>query len=273
MGWMNDMLQYTSLDPIYRAFNHDKITFSMFYACSENYILPVSHDEVVHGKCSLINKMPGGYEQKFAGMRVFLGMMMSHPGKKLLFMGTEFGQMAEWNFKKELDWMLLQYPSHSGLQSYVKALNHFYLKTPPLWQIEDSWDGYKWIVPDDSTQNIVVFRRMDEKGATIVVVCNFSPVKRENYRLGVPDARSYTEIFTSDAEEYGGTGVSNGTVKCEKVPSHNFDKSISITVPPLSAAWFKPIALKKTGSAPKAAAAKKPGPKKKPAKPAKTEYT
>ena len=267
MGWMNDMLNYTSLDPIHRAFHHDKITFSMFYAFSENYILPVSHDEVVHGKCSLINKMPGGYGQKFAGLRVFLGMMMSHPGKKLLFMGTEFGQMIEWNFSQELDWVLLKYPSHSGIFSYVKALNHFYLKNPPMWQIEDSWDGYKWIVPDDSTQNIVVFRRMDEKGATVVVVCNFSPVKRESYRFGVPDARSYTEAFTSDAVEYGGTGVSNGTVKCEKISSHGFDKSIAVTVPPLSALWFKPVALKTAAGAPKTAAAKK-----KPAKPAKSQH-
>ncbi|MCL2034493.1 MAG: 1,4-alpha-glucan branching protein GlgB [Oscillospiraceae bacterium] len=257
MGWMNDMLNYTSLDPIHRAFHHDKITFSMFYAFSENYILPISHDEVVHGKCSLINKMPGEYDQKFAGLRVFLGMMMSHPGKKLLFMGTEFGQMIEWNYKEELDWVLLKYPSHSGLRSYVKALNHFYLKNPPMWQIEDSWDGYKWIVPDDSMQNIVVFRRMDEKGGTVVIACNFSPVKRENYRFGVPDAKSYTEAFTSDAVEYGGTGVTNGTVKCEKIPSHGFLKSISVTVPPLSAIWFKPVALKKEPAAPKKAAAKK----------------
>ncbi len=245
MGWMNDITHYLKLDPVFRAFNHDKVTFSLFYAFSENFILPISHDEVVHGKGSLIGKMPGEYEQRFAGVRAFLGYMMTHPGKKLLFMGGEFGQMIEWDYKKELDWLLLQYPAHQQLQSYVRELNRFYLKNPPLWQIEDSWDGFKWVVPDDNTQNIVVLRRMDEKGGELVMAVNFSPVTREGYRFGVADARAYKEVFSSDALSFGGTGIENGTVKCENIPSHGFESSISVMVPPLSAVWFKPSGRKK----------------------------
>lgn len=239
MGWMNDMLRYTSLDPIYRAYNHDKLTFSMFYAFSENYLLPISHDEVVHGKCSLISKMPGGYEQKFAGVRVFLGYMMSHPGKKLLFMGSEFGQMIEWNYARELDWLLLDYPAHRALRGYVMALNHFYLKNAALWEIEDSWDGFRWAVADDAAQNIAVFSRIDERNREIVCVFNFSAVRRDRYRFGVRGTRSYMEILSSDWEEYGGTGVRNGRVKAEKIPVHGCDRSIEITIPPLSALWFR----------------------------------
>ncbi len=257
MGWMNDITHYLKLDPVFRAFNHDKVTFSLFYAFSENFILPISHDEVVHGKGSLIGKMPGEYEQKFSGVRAFLGYMMTHPGKKLIFMGSEFGQMIEWDYQKELDWLLLRYPAHSQLQSYVKELNRFYLKNPSLWQIEDSWDGFKWVVPDDNTQNIVVLRRMDEKGGELVMAVNFSPVMRENYRFGVADAKSYTEIFSSDKPEFGGAGVENGTVKCESIPSHGFEKSIAVTVPPLSAIWFKPVGFKKAVAV-KTKAAKQP---------------
>jgi 1,4-alpha-glucan branching enzyme len=255
MGWMNDITHYLKLDPVFRAFNHDKVTFSLFYAFSENFVLPISHDEVVHGKGSLIGKMPGEYEQRFAGVRAFMGYMMTHPGKKLLFMGSEFGQMIEWDYKKELDWNLLDYEAHRQLKDYIRELNHFYIKNPPMWQIEDSWDGFKWVVPDDHRQNIVVLRRMDEKGAELIMAVNFSPVRREGYRFGVPDARAYTEVFTSDKIGFGGTGIENGTVKCEAVPSHGFTKSICVTVPPLSAIWFKPVALKKAPAAP---AQKKP---------------
>ena len=246
MGWMNDMLHYTSLDPIYRAFNHDKLTFSMFYAFSENFVLPISHDEVVHGKCSLLEKMPGDYEAKFAGAKTFLGYMMSHPGKKLLFMGCEFAQFIEWDYQKELDWLLLDYESHRQFQHFVKTLNHFYLKHPCLWQVEDSWEGFQWVVSDDSSQSVVVFRRIDEEENELVVVCNFSPVARSNYRFGVKTARSYTRVLSSDDVEFGGSGTCGQTkYLCEKIPMHGYQRSISIELPALCALWFKPVALQK----------------------------
>ena len=240
MGWMNDMLAYTSLDPVYRCYNHDKLTFSFFYAFSENFILPVSHDEVVHGKCSLINKMPGEYAMKFAGMRTFLAYMMAHPGKKLLFMGCEFAQFIEWNYKQQLDWLLLDYEAHRQMQAFVKALNHFYLETPCFWQVDDSWDGFSWIAHDDHAQNIIVFRRMDEKGNEIVVLCNFAPVTRENYRIGVPAATSYDEIFNTDDVRFGGSGVVNkGAIRVKNVADHAYKQSITLTVPPLATIFLK----------------------------------
>jgi 1,4-alpha-glucan branching enzyme len=241
MGWMNDMLQYHCLDPIYRSYNHDKLTFSMFYAFSENYVLPISHDEVVHGKGSLWTKAPGGRREKFAGMRVFLGFMMSHPGKKLLFMGTELAQVIEWDYQRELDWLLLQYEEHRQMQDFVRDLNHFYLKHPALWQIEDSWDGFKWVVADDNTQNIIVFRRMDEKENEIVVICNFANAPRENYRFGVAKAKAYREIFTSEDTRYGGSGPANPVpVPVEDIPSHGLQHSIAVAIPPLSCMWMVP---------------------------------
>lgn len=240
MGWMNDMLSYTSLDPIFRSYNHDKLTFSLFYAFSENFVLPISHDEVVHGKCSLINKMPGDYAVKFSGMRAFLAYMMTHPGKKLTFMGCEFAQFIEWNYKQQLDWMLLDYDAHRQMQQFVRDLNHFYLATPCLWQVEDSWDGFSWIAHDDNSRNIIVFRRMDEKGSELVVLCNFAPVTRENYLVGIPDATSYTEIFNTEDVKYGGSGIRNeGAIRVKKTPDHEFKQSIEITVPPLSVLFLK----------------------------------
>jgi 1,4-alpha-glucan branching enzyme len=263
MGWMNDMLQYVSLDPIFRAYNHDKLTFSMFYAFSENFVLPISHDEVVHGKASLLGKMPGEYNMKFAGMRVFFGYMMSHPGKKLTFMGSEFGQVIEWDFQKELDWMLLDFDSHKKLQNYVRTLNHFYLKHPAMYQVEDSWDGFQWIVPDDITQNIVVFRRIDEQKRELVVVCTVSAVERRDYRFGVPPAKSYRQILSSDGAEFGGAGFDNGLVPVNEIASHDLEDSISITIPPLSALWFEPVGTKpkkRVADAKTATAAAKSGP-------------
>ena len=245
MGWMNDMLHYMSLDPIHRKFNHDNLTFSFFYAFSENFILPISHDEVVHGKGSLINKMPGNNEEKFANYRAFLAYMMAPPGKKLQLMGNEFAQFIEWNNKQGLDWLVLQYPIHQQAEHFNKTLNHLYLNTPQLWEVDFSWEGFSWISNDDYTQSVIAFRRFDSKGNEIIAVCNFVPVLRKEYRIGVPYAGTYAEIFNTDAEAFGGSGITNGTsIKSEEIPLHGFEQSISLTLPPMSVMYFK-IARKK----------------------------
>ena len=269
MGWMNDMLSYMKTDPLFRAGNHGKVTFSFFYAFSENFVLPISHDEVVHGKCSLINKMPGDYEQKFANLRTFYGYMMAHPGKKLLFMGQEFGQFIEWDENKPLDWMLLGYDKHRQLQAYVKDLNAFYRETPAMWEIDYSWEGFQWIVPDDNQQSVIAFLRRDAKGKMVMVVCNFNPVLREGYEMGVPNAGSYKEVLNSDDPKYGGSGVTNGTVRSRKGAMHGFEQHVSLTLPPLSTLYFSVPAPRKKAAKPAAAkadakktAAKKPASKK-----------
>ena len=203
-------------------------------------MLPISHDEVVHGKGSLINKMPGDYEAKFANLRTFFGYMMAHPGKKLLFMGQEFGQFTEWNEAKPLDWMLLGYDKHTELQTYVKTLNKFYKDNPAFWQIDYSWEGFQWIVPDDSRQSVVAFLRKDASGKQILVVCNFNPVLREGYTLGAPNSGTYKEILNSDDEAFGGSGsVHNKAVRTKKKPLHGFEQSITITLPPMSVLYFE----------------------------------
>ncbi len=238
MGWMNDILSYMKTDPLWRNGSHDKLTFSFYYSFSENFILPLSHDEVVHGKCSLLNKMPGDSEQKFANLRAFYGYLMAHPGKKLLFMGGEFGQYIEWNDKKELDWMLLDYPAHKQMLECTKDLNWLYRKHSSFWEDDQSWDGFKWICHDDKNQNIIVFRRIDKKGKEVITICNFSPVKRTDYRFGVPKKGKYKQIFTTDDIKYGGSGVNNDIVSSEDIPSHGYDNSISITVPAMSTTFF-----------------------------------
>ena len=245
MGWMNDMLSYMSLDPIYRAFNHDKLTFSFFYAFSENYVLPISHDEVVHGKCSMINKMPGEYDQKFASYRAFLAYMTAHPGKKLLFMGQEFGQMKEWDYKSQLDWNLMDFESHRDLLSFSEKLNKFYVENSPLWQDDDSWSGFSWISNDDYKQSVIAFRRIDDNGNEIIAVCNFVPVERHDYRIGVPFKGRYKLVFNSDAVEFGGSGVTEKSFKSDNIGMHGFDNSISMTLAPLSVIYLKYAPVKK----------------------------
>ena len=245
MGWMNDMLNYMSLDPIYRSFNHDKLTFSFFYAFSENYILPISHDEVVYGKCSMINKMPGDYDQKFASYRAFLAYMMAHPGKKLLFMGQEFGQMNEWNYQSQLDWNLMEYDSHKNLLKFSEKLNKFYAENSPLWQNDDSWGGFSWISNDDYKQSVIAFRRIDDNGDEVIAVCNFVPVERRDYRIGVPYKGRYKLVFNTDAEEFGGSGVTEKSFKSENEGMHGHDQSISMTLAPLSVIYLKYAPVKK----------------------------
>lgn len=246
MGWMHDMLDYMSTDPLFRKGRHNNITFSLTYAFSENFILPLSHDEVVHGKCSLLNKMPGDYEEKFQNLRAFYGYMMTHPGKKLVFMGGEFGQFIEWDFTKELDWFLLEYEKHRQLQDYVRDLNHFYLSHPALWQNDNDWHGFQWIACDDDSQSVISFRRVDAKGKEVVVVCNFCPVTREHYCIGAAKAGTYIPVLSSDDVKYGGTGTELKPVKAKAKPMHGLKYSIELTLPPLSTVYYEREAPRRT---------------------------
>ena len=248
MGWMNDILRYFSLDPIYRSFNHNLLTFSMFYAFSENYILPLSHDEVVHGKCSLLNKMSGDYNQKFATLRAFYGFMMAHPGKKLMFMGGEFGQFIEWKYDSQLDWNLLDFEMHRKLSYYVESLNKFYKDEKALWENDKNWDGFKWINVTDNEKSVISFIRINSsKREKIIVICNFTPNHVSNYSVGVPKKGTYQEIFNSDYEVYGGTNVTNSKeIVTEKLECDGFEDRITIDLPPLSTVFFKIKKLEKT---------------------------
>lgn len=239
MGWMNDMLSYMSTDPLFRKGNHNALTFSLTYAFSENFVLPLSHDEVVHGKCSMIGKMPGEYDDKFNNLRAFYGYMMAHPGKKLMFMGNEFAQFIEWDFSKGLDWVLLNYDRHKQMQTFVRDLNKFYLENKPFWQDDFGWNGFKWISCDDYTQSIISFRRIDKSGNEIICVCNFCPVERKNYRIGVPSEGKYKPVFSSDDKKYGGNGTKLAVLKSEKEPMHGFENSVEMTVPQMSTVYYK----------------------------------
>ncbi len=247
MGWMNDMMDYMKMDPIFRANNHGKLTFSFFYSFSENYILPISHDEVVHGKASLFNKMSGrSMEEKFASLRAFLGYMFAHPGKKLNFMGSEFAQVIEWNFKQGLDWLLLDHDSHKKIQDFSRDLNKFYLSASPLWENDESWEGFSWICHDDYMQSVISFRRIDRNGKEIVAVCNFVPVARDGYRIGVPYEGVYEQAFSSDDVKYGGTGlVQNGKLKSEDYAMHGYEQSIVMDIPAMSVMYFTVTPKKK----------------------------
>ena len=233
MGWMNDMLSYMSLNPFFRMNNHNKLTFSMMYAFSENYVLPISHDEVVHGKCSLINKMPGTYEEKFAGVRAFLGYMTAHPGKKLNFMGYEFGQFKEWDYHEGLEFFLRdEYELHGKLSVMVKALNEFYKSTPALFEIEDSWDGFEWLAADDADRNAVSFNRRDKKGNELIALVSFSGAVGKDYLLGVNQKGKYKVVFNSDDKKYGGEGLlKKQTFTAVKRSSHGKEYSIPLDLP------------------------------------------
>ncbi len=236
MGWMNDTLSYIKTDPYFRKYEHGKLTFPMVYAFAENYILPISHDEVVYGKGSLLNKMPGDYNQKFDGFRGFLMYMLSHPGKKLMFMGSEFGQFSEWQVDRELDWELLDFEAHRRLKDFVRDANHFYLKNKALWEIEDNWEGFEWINTEDSDHNIISYKRIDKKGKELIFIINFAPVKRTNYLIGVNKRKAYKEVFNTDDVKYGGNGITNeGRLSAKSGETDGKKYYLSLTVPPLAA--------------------------------------
>lgn len=240
MGWMNDMLHYMSLNSMWRPFNHDSLTFSFFYAFAERFLLPVSHDEVSHGKGSLINKMPGQYDEKFAGVRAFIAYMYAHPGKKLIFMGTEIGQFEEWDVNSAIQWDLLSYNSHRELKEFFKEINKFYLENKPFYELDTVWKGFDWIHHDDYTNSVIAFKRTDSSGNEIVAVCNFQPIAREGYFIGVPKHGLYDEIFNSDELKFGGTGVSNGKgIKTEHMKIHGCNQGLSLTLPPLGVIYLK----------------------------------
>lgn len=240
MGWMNDTLHYMSLDPLWRPFNHDNLTFSFFYAFSERFILPISHDEVAHGKGSLISKMPGDYDSKFAGVRAFITYMYAHPGKKLVFMGCEIGQFDEWDSDSGIQWDLLKFEKHNALYTFFKEINKFYIEHKPLYELDNTPKGFEWIHRNDYTQSVIAFRRTDSDGNEIIAVCNFQPTVHENYMIGVPHFGEYEEIFNSDLEKYGGTGVSNtGTLTTVPMKIHGYKQGLSLTLPPLGVIYLK----------------------------------
>ncbi|HEY0829432.1 MAG TPA: 1,4-alpha-glucan branching protein GlgB [Bacilli bacterium] len=241
MGWMNDILRYMEMDPIHRSNHHQLITFSFIYAFSENYILPFSHDEVVHGKKSLLNKMPGDYWSKFANLRVLYSYMMAHPGKKLLFMGCEFGQFDEWKDLEQLDWGLLEFDMHAKLKDYVRELNLLVKHEAALTELDHDRSGFEWIDPHAVSQSIVSFKRMSSQPQDLmIIICNFTPVVHRDYRVGVPLAETYNEIFNSDLSRYGGSDVRNlSSIEAEEIPWQNQPFSIHITIPPLGAVMFK----------------------------------
>ena len=242
MGWMNDILEYVSKDPIHRRYEHQHLTFSLIYAFSENFILPFSHDEVVHGKRSMFDKIPGDAWQKAATLRALYGFMFAHPGKKLMFMGAEFGQRHEWNYDRSLDWHLLEDPLHAGLKRFVKDLNHTYAAEPALHEVDFDGAGFSWIDCNDNENSIVSFIRRGKDGRRpVVAVVNFTPVPRDGYRIGAPVAGRYVEVLNSDAALYGGANTGNaGTVFTEAIASHGHAQSLRLTLPALSCLLLRP---------------------------------
>ncbi len=245
MGWMNDMLHYLSVDPYFRPYHHNNITFSLFYAFSENFLLPISHDEVVYGKNSLIGKMPGDYDTKFDGVKTFIAYMMVHPGKKLTFMGSEIGQFDEWSEATQIQWDLLEFEKHQQLHLFFKEVNKFYLENPPLYEIDFTWEGFAWIHHDDYKQSVIALQRIDKNQNRVICVCNFQPVYREGYEIGVPVNGYYAEVFNTDDTKYGGTGITNGDNINSAGPAiHGCDQSIKLNLPPMSVMYFKCIKKK-----------------------------
>jgi 1,4-alpha-glucan branching enzyme len=242
MGWMHDTLDYFQHDPVYRRFHHHQLTFSLMYAFSENFILPLSHDEVVHGKGSLLSKMPGDRWQKLANLRALYGYMWAHPGKKLLFMGGELAQEQEWSHERSLDWHLLEQADHAGVQQLVRDLNRVYREEPALWEVDFDPSGFRWLEANDATSNTLAFARFsrDEKRA-LVCICNLSPVPRPAYRVGLPSAGRWVEALNTDSSYYGGSNVGNlGGVEAEKRPWHDVDYSAEVALPPLGVVWLVP---------------------------------
>ncbi len=239
MGWMNDILSYIKLDPVYRKYHHDKLTFSLFYAFNENYVLPFSHDEVVHGKHSMLDKNPGDLWRKFAGLRALYGYTMAHPGKKLLFMGSEFAHFIEWKYDDQLDWFLLVYERHAPLQSCVRRLNALYRETPALYEVDNSWDGFQWITANDTDNSVIAFLRTDKRGRAVLCAVNFTPVFHPIYRIGLPFAGTLNELFNTDREEYGGSNQYNAYELATQPGDFNgFPFWVEICVPPLSCVYF-----------------------------------
>ncbi|MDE7390556.1 MAG: 1,4-alpha-glucan branching protein GlgB [Lachnospiraceae bacterium] len=239
MGWMNDTLGYIKEDPLWRNWHHNELTFSLVYAFSEKFILPLSHDEVVYGKGSLINKMPGYYDMKFQGFRGYAAYMMAHPGKKLMFMGGEIGQFDEWNANEQLQWNLLEYEKHEKLNKFFSKLNCFYRDTPAMYQNDYDWNGFRWVALDDSEKSIIAFRRIANDGSEVLVVCNFQPVTRENYRVGAPVYGVYEQVLNTESEEFGGCGITNDDfVTTDAVEKDGLDYSLNITLPPLGVLYF-----------------------------------
>ena len=239
MGWMNDSLDYIEENPIYRQWSHNKLTFSMCYAFVENFILPISHDEVVHLKKSLLDKFPVGYDDKFSNYKTFLGYMFAHPGKKLTFMGTEIPQFIEWDENKELDWMLLDFPSHYNAHRFAQELNQYYRKTPALWQQDGGWEGFEWHVADDASHNVFAFSRKAADGQEVLVISNFSGENWEQYSIGFHDERSYKMALNSDAKKFGGQGIVNRNLKTKQQQCGEFPYTLQLTIPAFSTMYLE----------------------------------
>jgi len=241
MGWMNDILEYVKQDPVFRRYHHRNITFSLIYAFSENFILPFSHDEVVHGKGSMIGKIPGDLWQKVATLRALYGLMYTHPGKKLMFMGCEFGQPREWNYDRSLDWHIAEEPLHAGLKRYVRDLNAVYAAEPALHELDFDPAGFQWVDANDNENSVVSFIRRSRSGDFVLAIINFTPVPRDGYRIGVPRAGAYAEVVNSDSDAYGGGNIGNaGIVFADPIASHGHADSLRLNLPPLALLLLKP---------------------------------